>query len=98
LVRHGGQNPIEPLRLGCAVLHGPHVHNFSDIYAIIDAAGPPALADATGLARSVAALLADPAAARRQAAAMTDALKPLSGALLATMAELSPYIGRGATS
>jgi 3-deoxy-D-manno-octulosonic-acid transferase len=98
LVRHGGQNPIEPLRLGCAVLHGPHVHNFSDIYAIIDAAGSPDFAEASGLARSVAALLANPAAARRQAAAMTDALKPLSGALLATMAELSPYLRRGAAS
>lgn len=32
LVEHGGQNPLEPARLSCAVLTGPHTHNFSDIY------------------------------------------------------------------
>ena len=25
LVNHGGQNPIEPIKLGAAVVHGPHV-------------------------------------------------------------------------
>ena len=28
LVPIGGQNPIEPAKLGAAILHGPHVHNF----------------------------------------------------------------------
>ena len=28
LVRHGGQNPIEPAKLGAAILHGPHVGEF----------------------------------------------------------------------
>jgi len=28
LVPHGGQNPLEALRLDCAVLHGPHMMNF----------------------------------------------------------------------
>ncbi|MFZ3334630.1 MAG: 3-deoxy-D-manno-octulosonic acid transferase, partial [Xanthobacteraceae bacterium] len=31
LVGHGGQNPIEAVRLGAAVLHGPHVWNFAEI-------------------------------------------------------------------
>jgi len=39
LVPHGGQNPIEPGRLGCAVLHGPHVRNFAEVYAALDACG-----------------------------------------------------------
>jgi len=98
LIPHGGQNPIEPMRLGCAVLHGLHVHNFSDVYAIIDAVGSPKIAGAPDLADALATLLADPAAARRRAAAMVDALKPLSGALIATMAELEPYLRRGAVS
>lgn len=31
LVPHGGQNPLEPARLGCAIIHGPNVSNFSPI-------------------------------------------------------------------
>ena len=38
LVRHGGQNPIEAAKLGAAILHGPHVWNFAEIYAALDAA------------------------------------------------------------
>jgi 3-deoxy-D-manno-octulosonic-acid transferase len=33
LVPRGGQNPLEPARLGCAILHGPHTGNFQSIYA-----------------------------------------------------------------
>lgn len=32
----GGHNPYEPLALGCAVLHGPQVWNFSESYALLD--------------------------------------------------------------
>ncbi|MDX2074274.1 MAG: 3-deoxy-D-manno-octulosonic acid transferase [Alphaproteobacteria bacterium] len=32
LVAHGGQNPLEPAQLACAILSGPHTHNFQDIY------------------------------------------------------------------
>lgn len=32
LVKHGGQNPLEPARLACAIMVGPHTHNFADIY------------------------------------------------------------------
>ena len=28
----GGQNPIEPARLGCKILHGPYVSNFAETY------------------------------------------------------------------
>ncbi len=36
LASHGGQNPIEPIKLGAAILHGPHVWNFAEIYAALD--------------------------------------------------------------
>ena len=36
LVKHGGQNPIEAAKLGAAILHGPHVWNFAEIYAALD--------------------------------------------------------------
>lgn len=32
LVPHGGQNPLEAARLDCAILHGPHIHNFDTVY------------------------------------------------------------------
>ena len=32
LARDGGQNPIEPARLGCKILHGPYVSNFAEPY------------------------------------------------------------------
>lgn len=30
-----GQNPIEPARLGCKILHGPNVENFKDVYKFL---------------------------------------------------------------
>ncbi len=35
----GGHNPYEPLALACNVIHGPHVWNFSESYAELDARG-----------------------------------------------------------
>ena len=32
LIEHGGQNPLEAVRYGCSILHGPNVHNFDEIY------------------------------------------------------------------
>ena len=32
LIKDGGQNPIEPARLGCKVFHGPNISNFEEIY------------------------------------------------------------------
>ena len=39
LTGEGGQNPIEPAKLGSAILHGPNVGNFADVYEGLDAAG-----------------------------------------------------------
>jgi len=39
LVRHGGQNPLEPARLGCPILFGPHTWNFEEPVARLLAAG-----------------------------------------------------------
>jgi 3-deoxy-D-manno-octulosonic-acid transferase len=57
----GGHNPHEPLALGCAVLHGPNVWNFSESYATLDAQGlSRPIADATQLAAAVQAAWASP--------------------------------------
>ena len=36
LTGKGGQNPLEPARNGAAVLHGPYIDNFSDIYKLLN--------------------------------------------------------------
>jgi 3-deoxy-D-manno-octulosonic-acid transferase len=39
----GGHNPLEPARLGCAILHGEKVFNFADTYAAMRRSGSAAL-------------------------------------------------------
>ncbi len=87
LVAHGGQNPIEAAKLGAAILHGPHVWNFAEIYAALDAArGAELVADADQLDGALGALLdATPrraSASRRPAHATVEAL---GGALERTL-------------
>lgn len=53
----GGHNPHEPLALGCAVLHGPNVWNFSESYAELSAQGlSRAVTSADELAAAVQAI------------------------------------------
>jgi len=57
----GGHNPHEPLALGCAVLHGPNVWNFSESYERLDSLGHSALVpDVDELVRSVTAAWSAP--------------------------------------
>jgi 3-deoxy-D-manno-octulosonic-acid transferase len=100
LVKHGGQNPIEPIGLGAAVLHGPHVHNFADVYAALDAAAgaPKPANDAASLADEVSRLLADEERRARCVKAAQAALKPFTGALGATWTALAPYLAAGEAS
>ena len=36
IVKHGGQNPLEPVRYGCKIIHGPNVENFKDVYKLLN--------------------------------------------------------------
>ena len=36
IIKHGGQNPLEPLRLGNYIINGPNVRNFKEIYAFLN--------------------------------------------------------------
>jgi 3-deoxy-D-manno-octulosonic-acid transferase len=93
LARHGGQNPIEAVRLGAGIIHGPHVWNFADIYAALDAAqGAELVADEESLAARLAAWFADPAARQKSASAAAATVQKLSGALERTWAALDPYL------
>ena len=35
LIKHGGQNPLEAVRYGCKILHGPSNWNFREIYELL---------------------------------------------------------------
>jgi len=35
LIKHGGQNPLEAVRFGCNIFHGPNIYNFREIYQFL---------------------------------------------------------------
>ena len=35
LIKHGGQNPLEPARLGNFIINGPNINNFKEIYSFL---------------------------------------------------------------
>jgi 3-deoxy-D-manno-octulosonic-acid transferase len=93
LVAHGGQNPIEAIKLGAAILHGPFIANFAEIYAALDGArGADLVGNADRLANQVANWLKDEAARRRVVAAGQKTVDALGGALERTLAALDPYL------
>ena len=93
LVGHGGQNPIEAAKLGAAILHGPHVWNFAEIYSALDAAGGAEMvADAGKLTVRIGAWLKDAEARNKVAQTGLQAMDTLTGALERTVAALDPYL------
>ena len=99
MVAHGGQNPIEAARLDTTVIHGPHVHNFPEIYGAIDSAGGAFTVDNTeALARTVGGLLLKPEAARARCDAARRALREFEGALEATTEAIHPLLHAFAVS
>ena len=93
LVRHGGQNPIEAAKLGAAILHGPHVWNFADIYSMLDDAnGAEEVLDVNKLVARIGAWLTDAAARKQVADAGLATVDHLSGALKRTLAAIEPYL------
>lgn len=63
----GGHNPLEPARLSCPIVSGPHVENWLTAYAELSAVEGVTLADAGVLSERLSAILTDPAAGKVQA-------------------------------
>jgi 3-deoxy-D-manno-octulosonic-acid transferase len=95
LVRHGGQNPIEAIKFGAAILHGPHVSNFADTYEELGRdGGAMRVNDAAELATQIDAWIRDGAARDAVAARAGRYVDDLSGALDRTLAALEPSFAR----
>jgi 3-deoxy-D-manno-octulosonic-acid transferase len=93
LVEHGGQNPIEAIKLGASVVHGPHVFNFTDVYEALDSAGGARRADSQeALMKQLGQLLDDPKAREASLVASERVVEQLGGALERTLTALEPYL------
>jgi 3-deoxy-D-manno-octulosonic-acid transferase len=93
LVEHGGQNPIEAIKLGAAIVHGPHVFNFSDVYKALDGAGGARVVDSReALVKHLGRLLDDASARGTLVSAGARVVAELGGALDRTLSALEPYL------
>lgn len=93
LVPHGGQNPIEAVKLGASVIHGPHVFNFTDVYDALDGAGGAKLAGSSEqLVKLLGQMLGNTAARDATVDAGQTVVARLGGALDRTMYALEPYL------
>ena len=78
LVSHGGQNIIEPARLGRPVITGPHLENFTEAAAILRTRGALIeVTDAASLAAAARHWLENPTVAQRAGAAGEEAFNGL---------------------
>jgi 3-deoxy-D-manno-octulosonic-acid transferase len=93
LVPHGGQNLLEAAKLGCAIVHGPHVDNFRAIAAELGSAGATAVVgDAPGLAAAIGSLLDDDTLRERRGAAALRVAAGKDSILDAVLGALEPYL------
>jgi 3-deoxy-D-manno-octulosonic-acid transferase len=93
LVDLGGQNPIEPARLGSAILFGPHMWNFPDVSErLLAASGAAQVADVPALAEAAAALLGDEARRSALAAGARAVAESETAVMASVLGELEPFI------
>ena len=92
LVAVGGHNPFEPAALGSAIIHGPHVFNFEDIYQRLETGSASvSVMDATSLAKAVFDCLHADASAKLAAAAW-DVSSEGSGVTDRVISRMRPYL------
>jgi 3-deoxy-D-manno-octulosonic-acid transferase len=89
----GGHNPLEPARLGRAIVTGPHTFNARDVYAeMFDEAAVIEAQDADALARHVRGLITYPMIARRTGEAALAYANRQGAALQAAMTLIEPLL------
>ena len=95
LIDRGGQNPIEAIGHGSAVLTGPHWQNFKDIYtALLRHKGAIEVRTSQDVAAAVASLYADPNSLAGMKTGAAAAMQSLGGALERTVEALEPFLAK----
>ena len=93
LVEHGGQNPLEPARLDCALITGPNISNFLRIYKELeDHKAVIIVRDAKELADQVDHLLIDHDYQEDMAAKTLSLMESKQGVMDNYLHELAPYL------
>jgi 3-deoxy-D-manno-octulosonic-acid transferase len=93
LVPHGGQNPIEAVKLGSAVISGPHWHNFPEVYkALSDEDGCRFVTGVDDLTATVREMLRQPESLAALRANAEAAIAERCGALRRTLDALEPFL------
>lgn len=99
IVGQGGQNPLEPARLGAAVLFGPHMGNFSDIARRMTQSGAAIeIHDEVELTAALADCLDHPGKTEALGRAAEAFATAQAGVLEAVMTELEPWLVAGVKS
>lgn len=91
-----GHNPIEPAKAGSAIVSGPHVRSFNDLYAALRAAGAMRLAhDSSAIATAIGDLWSNETARAAQIAAAAHLVEGGQSTLSATVQRLLALLDRG---
>ena len=93
MIPHGGQNPLEPARLGCAIITGPHMHNFQDVHnEMLTAHACRLVIDTQSLAQAVSELLTNADMRHRLIMASEKYVESKKGVLDAVVNALYPFL------
>lgn len=93
LIPHGGQNPVEAIQLGCAVVHGPHMFNFSEIMTdLVQAGGALEVNDGAELASAAAGLYKKPEALKALVDAQGSVVAAKAGVLDSVLGQIMPFV------
>ncbi len=94
-VPRGGHNPIEPAQLNCVLFHGPHTHNFREVYHLFEENSASLLVEApSGLSENIASLLKDPNKLRALQMRSFEVILHHRTSLDAVMGALSPALAQ----
>ena len=94
LLHFGGQNPLEPARLNCAIITGPHMENFKEITANFTKRNAfIQVKNEADLLRSISNLLCDTVKRQKLAEGALQVANEQDDVLEAVFNEIQPYLG-----